>query len=519
MARRNPTGPTRRRAVAATVGVAAIGALAAACVPPPPPPPPPLVITPTPTTTTAPPAPVPELCSETGQAPADALAAEHAAARATRSTDEPDAPRPLAADEVAPALDPATVREEARRLAVTPGAPGPVALTVSATFDGRPVIHNVVDADAAAAVDAVEELVDGVVALGGRVIGIEWSAIVDMTASYPVDDAYRDEQWPLDRFDLEDTWCASTGAGVDLAVVDSGVDADHPDLSGRVAHQVDLSLDPLLGNGNTGKPSRHGTHVAGTIAAIPDNSIGTAGAAPGVTLMDVKALTTEGMGNQGVVARAIVHAVDRGAEVINLSVGFPCDNSDDGRFHAADPNVEFCATGNGAAALEVAAAYAKANDVVMVVAAGNDGSPTVPDGGGDPVANPMHNVWNVPGAMSWSLTVGSVTSDGALSPFSTQASYVDIAGPGSDVLSTTFDDDGATWETMSGTSMATPHVASLVAILRGAFPDESAGAVVDRVTASAGAFGGDGCPPGTAVEHCVGAGVMDPGGAVRHGRV
>ena len=337
--------------------------------------------------------------------------------------------------------------------------------------------------------------------------------------------AYRDEQWALDMFDFEDTWCASTGEGITVAVVDTGVDAQHPDLVGKVVSQVDLSLDSLLQNSDAGRPGRHGTHVAGTIAAIPNNSIGTAGVAPGVDIIDVKALTAaDSIGTQGLVAKAIVHAVDAGAEVINLSVGFPCDQTEDGGFAAADPKIESCALGNGTAALDLAAGYAEANDVVMAVAAGNDGSATVPGDGGE-VPNPTHNIWNVPAALDWSLAVGSMGQERRMSVFSTQASYVDIAGPGSDVLSTAFDDEGATWEPMSGTSMATPHVAGLVAVLRGAFPSESAAQIVSRVTGSAAPFGngdttdaGDGCPVGTAKAWCFGVGVIDPGASVRWGR-
>ena len=530
---------TRTRGLIASAGAVAALALTA-CVPP-------AKSAPTTTTpktppTTATPAVVPKLCSETGQAPADALASSAALGlpelqRGAASLGQPgdaggEQTVPLPEQDKPPALSMQEVRSTAEHIAsepqTLPGGDGTVvAIALSSLVEGRPVLHTAVQADPAAAVDEVMAAASMVAAAGGEVVGVQRDVIVDMatdTGSHPVNDAYRDEQWSFDMFDFEDTWCASTGAGVKVAVVDSGVDADHPDLAGKVVSQVDMSLDPLLGAGNGGKPGRHGTHVAGTIAAIPNNSIGVAGVAPGVELLDVKALTTEGKGTQGFTAKAIVHAVDAGADVINLSVGFPCDQTNDGTYHAEDPNIEFCA-GNGAAALEVAGDYAKANDVVMVVAAGNDGQAMIPEEGGGEVPNPIHNIWNVPGAVEWSLTVGSMTADSKLSPFSTQASYVDISGPGSEILSSAFDEEGPDWEMMSGTSMATPHVAGLVAVLRGAFPSESAPQVIQRVTSSAAAFGtgdtnddSDGCPVGTDKAWCFGSGVIDPGAAVKHGR-
>ncbi|MEZ5238299.1 MAG: S8 family serine peptidase [Microthrixaceae bacterium] len=140
----------------------------------------------------------------------------------------------------------------------------------------------------------------------------------------------------------------------------------------------------------------------------------------------------------------------------------------------------------------------------MVVAAGNDGAATILDTDDQEVPNPSHNIWNVPGAAEWSMTVGSMTPDRTMSEFSTQASYVDVTGPRSGVLSTAFDQDGATWEQMSGTSDGDSHVAGLAAVLRGAFPGDSAAQIVERVTASAASFGtgdvqdaSDGCPVGT----------------------
>ena len=492
--------------------------------------------TPGPTTTAVPAPVVPRLCSEIGEDPAGVLGSPllQQVAPAARSASPPAGSdtEPLDPDELPEPLDPDGVRATAEWIAndsrdLPDGDRPLVAMTVGAVLEGRPVLHTILQQDPDAAVQEASGTAALVAAAGGEVVAVERDPVVETAemGGYPVDDAFRDEQWALDMFDFEDTWCASTGEGITVAVVDTGVDAQHPDLVGKVVSQVDLSLDSLLQNSDAGRPGRHGTHVAGTIAAIPNNSIGTAGVAPGVDIIDVKALTAaDSIGTQGLVAKAIVHAVDAGAEVINLSVGFPCDQTEDGGFAAADPKIESCALGNGTAALDLAAGYAKANDVVMAVAAGNDGSATVPGDGGE-VPNPTHNIWNVPAALDWSLAVGSMGQERRMSVFSTQASYVDIAGPGSDVLSTTFDDEGATWEPMSGTSMATPHVAGLVAVLRGAFPSESAAQIVSRVTGSAAPFGngdttdaGDGCPVGTAKAWCFGVGVIDPGASVRWGR-
>ncbi|MEZ5238300.1 MAG: S8 family serine peptidase [Microthrixaceae bacterium] len=290
---------------------AAAGAtlLIAACVPPPPTAP----VRST-TTTTAAPSEVPMLCSEKGEAPADALAASAASLprlRRAAASVGASRPEPLVPDDRPAALDADQITAAAEAIAAEPQVvPGSasrmVAVAVSALVEGRPVVRTVVESDPGEAVAEVIGVATVVAAAGGEVVAVEPDVIVDTAPAadpYPVDDEYRDEQWSFDMFDFEDTWCASTGAGVKVAVVDSGVDAAHPDLVGKVVSQVDMSLDPPLGNGKAGEPGRHGTHVAGTIAALADNSIGTAGVAPGVDILDVKALTTEGLGTQGFTAR------------------------------------------------------------------------------------------------------------------------------------------------------------------------------------------------------------------------
>ena len=213
------------------------------------------------------------------------------------------------------------------------------------------------------------------------------------------------------------------GEGVVVAVLDTGVDASHPDLEGKVLQGWD-SMNP--GGKGTRDPNGHGTHVAGVIAATANNGIGVAGIAPKVSILPVRVLDHTGNGDDGELALGIVWAVDNGADILNISIGgaVPSD------------------------LLEGALDYALEKEVVVVVAAGNDAM--------------VGNTPSYPGAYKQVLTVGATDSMDKRASFSNTGDYLDVVAPGSWIKSTW---PGGGYQWSSGTSMATPFVSAVAALL------------------------------------------------------
>lgn len=225
------------------------------------------------------------------------------------------------------------------------------------------------------------------------------------------------------------------GAGIRIAIIDTGLLLSHQDFAG--AGKIDVGPD-LVANPNgsvlvTGDPHGHGTHTAG-IAAADDNGVGGLGGAPDATLVPVRVLDASGSGFDSDVANGITWAADpaRGhAQVISLSLGGSTATSD----------------------VQTAVEYAKSKGVVVVAAAGNDSSPC---------ANASY-----PGAFSTDpnaavIAVAATDISGSLASYSNFGPFVTIAAPGSSILST-YNNGGYT--TMSGTSMATPFVAAAAGLL------------------------------------------------------
>lgn len=331
-------------------------------------------------------------------------------------------------------------------------ATGAEVVVVAEDEHGRPEIVPTTTGDAASVVDELEA--DGTL----DVVAIELPEEVSLAAtSVAATDPLRSEQWALGNLGIESAWTRSRGAQVDIAVIDTGVAATHPDLRGKVCSGVAY----LGGNGvaQTGKgatdPHGHGTHVAGIAAASAGDGVGIAGVAPDARIMAIRVMDAQGRGHTADVARGITWAVDHGAEVINLSLGGPDTPS-----------------------MRIAVEYALSNGVVVVAAAGNDGA-----GLNDP---------SYPAAYDGAIAVASYDRNGTVSSFSTRGAYVDVAAPGSWILSTL---NTGSWGRMSGTSMATPHVAGIAALLIAQQPNRTPAQVRERLESTAVDAGDPGPDP------------------------
>ena len=274
-----------------------------------------------------------------------------------------------------------------------------------------------------------------------------------------------DDAWNLTAIDAAAAWDGgSTGAGVVVAVLDSGIDRNHPDLRQAVwSNPKEIAGDRIDNDGNgfvddvygwnfvadsndTMDRYGHGTHVAGIIGAARDGT-GVTGVAPGVTLMPVSVLDNDGIGRKGSVARGIYYAVAQGADIINLSV-----------------------VGVGPEVFE-AMAYARDHGVLIVAASGNES-------GGQP---------EYPARYSADLV--NVISVGAFGPGYEKASFTNTVGgsgavqvdaPGVGITSTI---PGGGVGVSSGTSMAAAHVTGVAAIVRGAARTLAVGALRDALVA------------------------------------
>lgn len=242
------------------------------------------------------------------------------------------------------------------------------------------------------------------------------------------------QQWNLDMIGAPTAWPTTTGAGITVAVIDTGVDPTHPDLAGHVLPEIDLmpDVDPI------GPETTHGTRIASLIAGSI-NGAGMAGVAPDVSILPVAALDETGAGDSSTVAAAIIAAADAGAKVINLSLGGP------GR----DP------------VLDQACLYAWRKGVILVAAGGN--------------SYQFGNFTQYPAGSPYVVAVASVDSRGNPSTFSNTGSYIDLAGPGEDVVAAV---PGNAYDTESGTSFSAPHVAATLALVAAANPDLSASQIV-----------------------------------------
>ncbi|GID31454.1 type VII secretion-associated serine protease mycosin [Paractinoplanes brasiliensis] len=282
-------------------------------------------------------------------------------------------------------------------------------------------------------------------------------------------DSVRADEWHLGTLNISEAWTYSSGAGVTVAVIDSGVDADHPDLQGQVLPGLDLVDDK--GDGDTDLVG-HGTTVSGIIAGRSDDQSGVVGIAPKAKILPVRVLDEDNRYNDAlIVAQGVRWAVDKGAKVINLSLG-----------------------GNGSsAALAAALDYAFAKDVVVIACTGNTS------------ASSTTGVW-YPAREPGVLAVAGVERDGnTLWSGSITGKETVIAAPATQLVGA---NTGGDYWKVQGTSFAAPMVSATAALIRSRWPDMPAGEVINRIIRTAKDKGMPGRDP------LFGFGLVNPVGAL-----
>ncbi len=261
-------------------------------------------------------------------------------------------------------------------------------------------------------------------------------------AIFTPDDSRFSEQWGMRKIEADKAWNVTQGsASIRIAICDTGIDASHVDLAGKVVDSWNFTSASITdvddGNG-------HGTHVAGIAAAATNNGKGVAGVGFDSSLMNAKVLGDDGSGYYSWVANGIIWAANNGAKVINLSLGGPAPSS----------------------ALKYAVDYAWNKGSVLVAAAGNSGN-----------KSPSY-----PAYYTNCIAVAATDSNDAKAWFSNYGKWVDIAAPGVGILSTMPGNQYASW---SGTSMASPYVAGVAALVWSTGYGTSASSVRMRIEGTA----------------------------------
>lgn len=277
----------------------------------------------------------------------------------------------------------------------------------------------------------------------------------DPSASYPNDPSFS-RQYAHKVSMSQKGWEINKGnSNVTVAIVDTGVDGSHPDLAAKMVPGYDFVEGQAGGNID---PQGHGTHVAGISAAITNNGVGVAGYAPNVKIMPVRVLDARGSGSFKDVADGIVWAAENGAKVINMSLGGPWPSQ----------------------AVTDAVKFATSKDVVVIAAMGNDGNGSK----------------SYPAATEGVMAVGATDSSDKRARFSQYGNWISVGAPGVGILSTfptkKSGMPGINYGSISGTSMATPAVAGLAALVRSQFPTMNYKQVQSHIESTADDLGEQG---------------------------
>lgn len=250
-----------------------------------------------------------------------------------------------------------------------------------------------------------------------KMMAIEGTAIIQAV--------HQNQKWHYDMIKAPQAWTVTNGSSaVKIAVLDTGIDHNHPSL----ANFVNTSLGRTFVGGTTMDVQGHGTHVAGTIASYGSVS----GVMQNATLIPVKVLGDDGSGSLYGITQGILYAANIDADVINMSLG-------GGGYNQSMDEAVQTATSQG---------------TIVVAASGNDGASSI----------------SYPAAYSSVIAVGSVTSNRTRSSFSNYGSGLELMAPGSNIYSTY---PNSRYTSLSGTSMATPHVAGVAGLIRAANPNIS----------------------------------------------
>jgi subtilisin family serine protease len=292
------------------------------------------------------------------------------------------------------------------------------------------------------------------------VLWAELNGCVYASGVVPNDDFYQAQQWNLRLIGLPEAWALTTGNADPVAVIDTGISLDHPDLAAKIWTNVDEIADNGIDDDRNGYVDDvhgwnfvtgstliigelHGTHVAGIAGAHTNNGIGVAGVSWRSSIMPLQALKGTA-GSYAAVAEAIVYAADNGAPVLNLSLGGTAEE--------------------GLQTLKAAISYAQGQGCLLIAAVGNDGDTVL-----------------YPAALSGVLAVAASTARDSHWVHSNAGSEVDVAAPGVDIFSTSHNGYGI----VSGTSMATPHVSGLADLIWSMAPELTSDQVAYAITSTA----------------------------------
>jgi subtilisin family serine protease len=304
-------------------------------------------------------------------------------------------------------------------------------------------------------------------------------------------DTYFPRQWALTQINAPQAWTRSTGGGVTIGIVDTGVDLGHPDLAGKIAATADCVGHPCVAGGGQDTHG-HGTIVSGIAAAATSNGKGVAGVAPDARLAVAKVLNASGEGRVEDINNGIRWVVDNGARVVNLSLG--------------DPN--FLAAGVLGTPLKTGIDYAWSRGAVTVLASGNYAA------GGSTGGTENYGNLNA-------LVVGATDRSGAVASYSSAIGNAKwgLVAPGgagsggadSNVISTyPVASGGSGYASAAGTSMAAPHVSGAVALLlaQGLAPADAIARLLGNLDKSVPC--GTGCQGRLNLAAAVGAGAAPP---------
>jgi subtilisin len=242
--------------------------------------------------------------------------------------------------------------------------------------------------------------------------------------------------WGIDRIDSDQSWNITKGAGINVAIIDSGIDANHPDLEQNIKGGINFvvqrgKVNPNKWNDDNG----HGSHVAGIVAAV-DNEIGVVGVAPQANLWAIKALDRRGSGY-------LSDLIDS----IDWSINTHLDTNQDNNIHVINMSLSFSESYGESdfPLLSSAINTAKNAGIIIIAAAGNSGINVAYPASDDDV-----------------IAVSAIDNNDQITSWSNRGSEIQFAAPGSSIYSSYKDGE---YNTLSGTSMAAPHVAGVAALM------------------------------------------------------